>query len=114
MAGIELPMTCPSVRLRRRSPGRDSGSILKVERHSVLDLDRQVQVNGVTWLDQELARGSRSQSAARVGATRFERQLAAALKERAARLRRSGFGGSRSTASGGLVQGFWISCTSAN
>jgi type IV secretory pathway VirD2 relaxase len=66
--------------------GRDSGAMLKVERHSLLDVDRQVQVNGVTWLDQELARGVDPRQPARVGATRFERQLTVALKERAARL----------------------------
>jgi type IV secretory pathway VirD2 relaxase len=68
-------------------PGRDSGAILKVERHSALDVDRQVHVNGVTWLDQELARGIDPGQPARLGATRFERQLAAALKGRAERLR---------------------------
>jgi hypothetical protein len=68
-------------------PARDSGAILKVERHSLLDVDRQVHLNGVTWLDQELSRGIDPNQPSRVGATRFERQLTLALKERAARLR---------------------------
>ena len=66
---------------------RDSGSVLKVERHSLEDLDAQVGLNGVTWLDQELARGTDPESPARVGATRFERQVSTALKARAQRLR---------------------------
>jgi type IV secretory pathway VirD2 relaxase len=68
-------------------PARDSGAILKVERHSLLDVERQVHLNGVTWLDQELSRGIDPNQPSRVGATRFERQLTLALKERAARLR---------------------------
>jgi type IV secretory pathway VirD2 relaxase len=68
-------------------PGaRDSGAILKVERHSLLDVEHQVRLEGLTWLDQELARGINLERPPRLGATRFERQLAAALKARAARL----------------------------
>jgi hypothetical protein len=82
-----VPSDLPERAAQAMLPGRDSGAILKVERHSLLDVDRQVQLNGVTWLDQELARGIDPKQPARVGATRFERQLASALKERAARLR---------------------------
>ena len=70
--------------------GRDAGSILKVERHSLEDLDAQVSLVGVTWLDQELARGTDPEKPVRVGATRFERQASIALKARAQRLRQMG------------------------
>jgi hypothetical protein len=82
-----IPDDLPERAAQEVLPGRDSGAILKVERHSLLEVDRQVSLDGVTWLDQELARGVDPRQAARVGATRFERQLATALKERAARLR---------------------------
>jgi hypothetical protein len=72
------------------SAGRDSGSILKVERHSLESLEDQVRLNGVTWLDQELARGADPEKPVRVGATRFERQASIALKARAQRLRQMG------------------------
>jgi len=68
------------------SGARDSGSVLKVERHSLEDLEAQVRLNGVTWLDRELARGADPDKPARVGATRFERQVGSALKARAQRL----------------------------
>ena len=72
------------------SAGRDSGSILKVELHSLESLENQVRLNGVTWLDQELARGADPEKPVRVGATRFERQASIALKARAQRLRQMG------------------------
>jgi len=75
------------------SGARDSGSVLKVERHSLEDLEAQVRLNGVTWLDQELARGADPDKPARVGATRFERQVASALKARAQRLAEMGLAG---------------------
>jgi type IV secretory pathway VirD2 relaxase len=65
---------------------RDSGGFIQVKRLSEKDLESQVTVNGVTWLDQELQRGAALEGAARVGASRFERQLATALKDRAAHL----------------------------
>jgi hypothetical protein len=49
-----------------------------------------VSLNGVTWLDQELARGADPEKPVRVGATRFERQASIALKARAQRLRQMG------------------------
>jgi len=69
---------------------RDSGDVIKVERHSLQDLDGQITENGVTWLDQELQRGASMDGIARVGATRFERQLATAFKDRAQHLKSLG------------------------
>jgi type IV secretory pathway VirD2 relaxase len=70
--------------------GRDSGSVIKVERLSLKDLEPQVTENGVTWLDQEVQRGASTDGTARVGATRFERQLSAAFKDRAQHLKTLG------------------------
>jgi type IV secretory pathway VirD2 relaxase len=70
--------------------GRDSGTIIKVERLSAKDLEPQVKDNGVTWLDQELQRGASADGTARIGATRFERELAAAIKDRAEHLKKFG------------------------
>jgi type IV secretory pathway VirD2 relaxase len=70
--------------------GRDSGTLIKVERLSVKDLEAQAKDNGVTWLDQELQRGASTDGTARIGATRFERQLATALKDRAEHLKSLG------------------------
>lgn len=72
------------------APGRDSGAVLKIERHSLQDLDAQVGANGVTWLDRELARGADPDATPRVGATRFERDVQRSLKARAATLRSMG------------------------
>jgi type IV secretory pathway VirD2 relaxase len=72
------------------SAARDSGTVIKVERHSATDLETQVTENGITWLDRELQRGANIEGAARVGATRFERQLATALKDRALHLKTMG------------------------
>jgi hypothetical protein len=72
------------------SAARDSGTVIKVERHSATDLETQVAENGITWLDLELQRGASIEGVARVGATRFERQLATALKERALHLKALG------------------------
>jgi type IV secretory pathway VirD2 relaxase len=69
---------------------RDSGGVIKVERLSVKDLEPQVTENGMTWLDQELQRGASIDGAARLGASRFERQLATALKDRAGHLKTLG------------------------
>lgn len=71
--------------------GRDRGTVLQVERLSALDLQAQVTAEGATWLDRELAAGADFQGTARVGATRFERQLADALKRRARQLEVWGF-----------------------
>ena len=49
-----------------------------------------MKANGVSWLDQELARGARLSGVARVGETRFERELAAALKDRVQHLKTLG------------------------
>lgn len=75
---------------REVAPGRDSGAVLKVERHSLQDLDAQVGANGVTWLDRELARGADPDALPKVGATRFERDVQRSLKARAATLRSMG------------------------
>jgi Protein of unknown function (DUF3363) len=66
--------------------GPGGGSVIKVERLAATDLELQVQANGVTWLDQELARAANLNGVGRVGATRFERELAMALKDRAQHL----------------------------
>jgi type IV secretory pathway VirD2 relaxase len=65
--------------------GRDRGTVTKVERLATRDLDTQVSEEGVTWLDQELAAGV-TIGALRVGASRFERQVAQALEGRAKHL----------------------------
>ena len=70
--------------------GPGGASVIKVERLAAPNLDLQVQVNGVTWLDQELARGANLSGVGRVGATRFERELAMALKDRAQHLKTLG------------------------
>ena len=70
--------------------GRDSGNLIKIERLSREDLECQVKENGVTWLDRELERGASCDGAVRMGASRFERQLAGALKDRAEHLRSLG------------------------
>ena len=70
----------------------DRGAALKVERLSVGDFDTQVTTNGVTWLDREIASGADAQARARVGASRFERQWAGALKDRAQHLKSLGLG----------------------
>lgn len=70
--------------------GRDSGRVIKVDRLSAQDLDEQVKENGITWLDRELLQGASSRGDVRVGASRFERQLAAALKDRAGHLKSLG------------------------
>ena len=75
---------------REVAHGRDSGAVLKIERHSLQDLDAQVGANGVTWLDRELARGADPDATPRVGATRFERDVQRSLKARAATLRSMG------------------------
>jgi type IV secretory pathway VirD2 relaxase len=69
---------------------RDTGAIVKVERLSLKDLEPQVAENGVTWLDAELQRGASMDGSARIGATRFERQLLAAFKDRARHLKSLG------------------------
>jgi len=70
--------------------GRDSGTVTKVERLSVGDLDTQVTENGVTWLDHAIADGADVSGAPRIGASRFERQLAGAIKHRAEHLKSLG------------------------
>jgi len=75
---------------REVAPGRDSGAVLKVERHSLQDLDAQVGANGVTWLDRELARGADPDALPKVGAARFERDVQRSLKARVATLRSMG------------------------
>jgi len=74
----------------RPAVARDSGRVIKVERLSARDLDEQVKENGITWLDRELAAGASGQEAVRVGASRFERELAAAFKGRAEHLKTLG------------------------
>jgi hypothetical protein len=69
---------------------RDSGRVLKVERLSANDLAHQVTTNGVTWLDQELHAGAALSGVARIGASRFEQDLAMALKDRAEHLQTLG------------------------
>jgi type IV secretory pathway VirD2 relaxase len=69
---------------------RDSGAVIQVKRLSTKNLEPQITENGVTWLDQELQRGAGIDGTARVGASRFERQLATALKERAQHLQSLG------------------------
>jgi hypothetical protein len=69
--------------------GRDRGTVTKVDRLATRDLAAQVSEEGVTWLDQELAAGA-GVGAPRVGASRFERQLAQALKGRAKQLETMG------------------------
>jgi hypothetical protein len=56
------------------------------------DLTTQTTVNGVTWLDREIARGASIGETLRVGATRFERDLARAFKDRAEHLQGLGLG----------------------
>jgi type IV secretory pathway VirD2 relaxase len=69
--------------------GRDRGTVTKVDRLATRDLAAQVSEEGVTWLDQELAAGA-GVGAARLGASRFERQLAQALQGRAKQLETMG------------------------
>jgi hypothetical protein len=72
---------------RVAAPGRDRGAIIQVERLSLKDLSHQVTENGVTWLDRELQRGADAQGRVPIGASRFERELAPALKGRAEHLK---------------------------
>lgn len=67
--------------------GRDSSTVIKVERLSAVDLDAQIQENGITWLDRELAAGAPVGAPVRAGATRFERQWVDAIRRRAEHLR---------------------------
>ena len=69
--------------------GRDRGTVTKIDRLATRDLAAQVSEEGVTWLDQELAAGA-GVGAARLGASRFERQLAQALEGRAKQLETMG------------------------
>jgi type IV secretory pathway VirD2 relaxase len=73
-----------------RFAARDQGAIIKVERLSLSDLDGQTHENGVTWLDREIDAGADVGASARIGATRFERQIVQALKERGQHLKRLG------------------------
>jgi hypothetical protein len=66
--------------------------MIDIELVSRADLATQTTVDGVTWLDREIARGEPIAAAVRVGATRFERELAEALKARAGQLQGFGLG----------------------
>lgn len=67
--------------------GPDSGNVIKIDRLSPGDLDSQLHVNGLTWLDSELASGTDPGARVRVSATRFERQFGEAIKKLAEQLR---------------------------
>lgn len=74
----------------RPSIGRDGGRVIKVERLAARDLESQVKENGITWLDRELKRGASAVGSVRIGASRFERELAQALQGRAGHLKSLG------------------------
>jgi hypothetical protein len=76
------------------APGRDSGRLIQVTRLARGDLDTQVTINGITWLDRQLAVGADPNASVRVGAPRLERQIAAALRARVAHLTTLGLGAS--------------------
>ena len=69
------------------APSHHGVARFKVDCLSLADLDAQVQQNGVTWLDRQIASGAAVGERARIGATRFERQLAGAIKGRAEHLK---------------------------
>lgn len=73
-----------------RFAARDQGAIIKVERLSLSDLDAQIHENGVTWLDREIDAGAEMDAPTRIGATRFERQIVQAIKERGQHLKSLG------------------------
>lgn len=87
---FRIPADLLSQVTARPAVARDSGVVIKVERHSAKDLEAQVSENGVTWLDQELQRGASSSGGFRIGASRFERQVAIGLKDRALHLKALG------------------------
>jgi len=64
---------------------------IKIDLLSRADISTQITTNGVTWLDREIAQGAPI-APKRVGATRFERELAGALKARGEHLVRLGLG----------------------
>jgi type IV secretory pathway VirD2 relaxase len=86
---FRVPEDLPARLAAGISRARDSGAVTKVERLATRDLATQVSENGVTWLDQELSTGA-SLEAPRVGASRFERQLAQAIEARAKHLESAG------------------------
>jgi len=70
-----------------QAPGAET-----VERLSLGNLEAQVIENGVTWLDQEIARGVELTARPKLGALRFERELSDALQLRAQHLGGLGLG----------------------
>ncbi len=78
------------VRIAATTRGRQRG--IDIELVSRADLSTQTTVNGVTWLDREIARGAPIATTLSVGATRFERDLARAFKDRAEHLQGLGLG----------------------
>jgi type IV secretory pathway VirD2 relaxase len=77
-------------RIAAATRGRQRG--IDVELISRADLSTQATVNGITWLDREIARGVPIAPTLSVGATRFQRDLARAFKDRAEHLQRVGLG----------------------
>jgi hypothetical protein len=77
-------------RIAAATRGRPRG--IDMELLSRADLSTQTTVNGVTWLDREIARGAPIAPTLSVGATRFERDLARAFKDRAEHLQGLGLG----------------------
>jgi hypothetical protein len=77
-------------RLAAATRGRQRG--IDLELVSRADLTTQTTINGVTWLDREIARGAPIAPTPSVGATRFERDLARAFKDRAEHLQSVGLG----------------------
>lgn len=70
--------------------GRDSGSFVEVVRESSLGLREQMTAQGPTWLDAKLAAGEHLQPLRRLGASRFEMRVRAAMRGRLSQLRSRG------------------------
>lgn len=72
------------------SKGRDSGSFIEVVRESSLGLREQMTAQGPTWLDAKIAAGEHLKPMRRIGASRFELRVRAAMRGRLAQLRARG------------------------
>jgi len=70
--------------------GRDSGAYVEVVRQSPLGLREQMSATGPTWLDSKIAAGEHLQPVNRIGASRFQMRVRAALRGRVAQLRARG------------------------
>jgi type IV secretory pathway VirD2 relaxase len=70
--------------------GRDSGAVVEVVQESSLGLREQMSAQGPTWLDGKIAAGEHLKPIRRIGASRFEMRVRAAMRGRLAQLRERG------------------------